>query len=174
MTLGLPERPAPAREAALLADAAKNFPAVAGVSLRETLATVDGLLGKLSVAIQSAASLAFVVSALVLAGALAAGRRARIYEAVVLKVLGATRGRLLGALALEFALLGLATAGFGVAAGSLVAALVARQLLDLEFRFFPAQAFGVALGAIAFALVIGLIGTWRVLGEKPARRLREE
>ncbi len=174
MTLSLPERPDRAREAALLADAAKDFPSVASVSLRETLATVDGVLAKLSVAIQSAASLAFVVSALVLAGALAAGRRARIYEAVVLKVLGATRGRLLGALALEFALLGLATAGFGVAAGSLVAALVARQLLDLGFHFFPAQAFGVALGAIGFALVIGLVGTWRVLGEKPARRLREE
>ncbi|MGP0106010.1 ABC transporter permease [Rhodoblastus sp.] len=174
MTLGLPERPDPAREAALLADAAKNFPSVASVSLRETLATVDSLLGKLSVAIQSAASLAFVVSALVLAGALAAGRRARIYEAVVLKVLGATRGRLLGALALEFALLGAATAGFGVAAGSVVAALVARQLLDLGYKFFPAQAFGVALAAIAFALALGLLGTWRVLGEKPARRLHDE
>ncbi|WP_298357249.1 FtsX-like permease family protein [Rhodoblastus sp.] len=174
MTLGLPERPTPAREAALLAEAAKNFPSVASVSLRETLATVDGLLEKLSVAIQSAASLAFVVSALVLAGALAAGRRARIYEAVVLKVLGATRGRLLGALALEFALLGAATAAFSVAAGSLVAALVARELLDLGVRFFPEQAFVVALGAIGFALLIGLVGTWRTLSEKPARRLREE
>ena len=64
------------------------------------------LLGKLSVAIQSAASLAFVISALVLSGALAAGQRARVYESVVLKVLGATRAKLLSALALEFALLG--------------------------------------------------------------------
>jgi putative ABC transport system permease protein len=174
MTLNLPERPDSAREAALLAGAAKNFPAVASVSIRETLETVDGLLGKLSVAIQSAASLAFVVSALVLSGALAAGQRARIYEAVVLKVLGATRGRLLGALALEFALLGAATAAFGLLAGTAAAALVARQVLDMSFRFFPAQAAGVALGAVVFAVALGLAGTWRVLGEKPGRWLRED
>jgi putative ABC transport system permease protein len=174
MTLNLPERPDSTREASLLADAAKNFPAVASVSIRETLETVDGLLGKLSVAIQSAASLAFIVSALVLSGALAAGQRARIYEAVVLKVLGATRGRLLGALALEFALLGAATAAFGLLAGTAAAALVARQVLDTSFHFFPAQAAGVALGAVAFAVALGLAGTWRVLGEKPARWLRED
>ena len=80
----------------ILSDAAKKFPSVASVSMRESLATLGALLGKLSIAIQSAASLAFVVSALVLSGALAAGQRARIYEAVVLKVLGATRKRLFG------------------------------------------------------------------------------
>jgi putative ABC transport system permease protein len=174
MTLNLPERPDSTREAGLLAGAAKNFPAVASVSIRETLETVDGLLGKLSVAIQSAASLAFIVSALVLSGALAAGQRARIYEAVVLKVLGATRGRLLGALALEFALLGAATAAFGLLAGTAAAALVARQVLDTSFHFFPAQAATVALGAVAFAVALGLAGTWRVLGEKPGRWLRED
>ena len=112
------------------------------MSLRETLATVDGLLGKLSVAIQSAASLAFVVSALVLAGALAAGQRARIYEAVVLKVLGATRGRLLGALALEFALLGLATAGCSALRGGIrwSRRWSRASCSIMSFRFFPAQA----------------------------------
>jgi putative ABC transport system permease protein len=142
--------------------------------MRETLATLDDLLRKLSVAIQSAASLAFVVSALVLSGALAAGQRARIYEAVVLKVLGATRPRLMAALTVEFALLGAATAVFGLLAGGLVAWLVAAQVLEMDFTFFPAQSAALALGAIAFSIFIGLAGTWRVLGEKPARHLREE
>jgi putative ABC transport system permease protein len=174
MTLSLPQKPDSSREAALLADAARQFPAVASVSMRETLETLDGLLGKLSLAIQSAASLAFIVSALVLSGALAAGQRARIYESVVLKVLGATRPRLLAALALEFALLGAATAAFGLLAGGLVAFLVAHFVLDLPFAFFPAQAAALALGAVGFAIFIGLAGTWRILGEKPARHLREE
>ncbi len=99
-----PDDPEPAasarieqREAALLADAAKNFPVG-----RQRVAARDFGDGRRRCwancrsRSRSAASLAFVVSALVLAGALAAGRRARIYEAVVLKVLGATRGRLLG------------------------------------------------------------------------------
>ncbi len=174
MTLSLPQKPGFSRESAILADSARQYPAVAAVSMRETLATVDELLRKLSLAIQSAASLAFVISALVLAGALAAGQRARIYEAVVLKVLGATRPRLLAALALEFALLGAATAAFGLLAGGLVAWLASTYVLDLSFAFFPASAAALALAAVVFAIFIGLAGTWRILGEKPARHLREE
>ena len=109
-----------------------------------------------------------------LSGALAAGQRARIYEAVVLKTLGATRGRLLGALALEFALLGGATALFGLLAGTIAGALVAREVLDMSYRLFPAQAAAVALGAVGFAVVLGLAGTWRILGEKPGLWLRED
>jgi putative ABC transport system permease protein len=174
MTLTFEQKPDFSREAALLAGAAREFPAVAGVSMRETLATLDDLLGKLSLAIQSAASLAFIVSALVLSGALAAGQRARIYEAVVLKVLGATRPRLLAALALEFALLGAATAAFGLLAGETIAWLVSTHVLDMAFHFAPLQAAALALAAVAFAIFIGLAGTWRILGEKPARWLREE
>ncbi|MGO9431731.1 ABC transporter permease [Rhodoblastus sp.] len=174
MTLTLPQKPDFSREAAMLAASARKFPAVASVSMRETLATLDEILRKLYLAIQSAASLALIVSALVLSGALAAGQRARIYEAVVLKVLGATRPRLLAALALEFALLGAATAAFGLLAGGLIAFLVATYVLDVAFSFFPVQAAALALAAIAFAIFIGLAGTWRILGEKPARHLREE
>ncbi len=174
MTLSLPQKPDFAQEGAILSQSAQKFPDVAAVSMRETLATVDALLRKLSVAIQSAASLAFIVSALVLAGALAAGQRARVYEAVVLKVLGATRMRLLVALTLEFALLGAATAAFGLLAGGLVAWLASTYVLDLAFASFPAEAAALALAAIVFAIFIGLAGTWRILGEKPARHLREE
>ncbi|WP_294534141.1 FtsX-like permease family protein [uncultured Rhodoblastus sp.] len=173
MTLTFAQKPDISREAALLAESARRFPAVAGVSMRETLATLDDLLGKLSLAIRSAASLAFIVSALVLAGALAAGQRARIYEAVVLKVLGATRPRLLAALALEFALLGAATAAFGLLAGETIAYLVSTRALDMAYQFAPLQAAGLALAAVVFAILIGLAGTWRILGEKPARWLRE-
>jgi putative ABC transport system permease protein len=174
MTLTTQQKPDVQGEAAILSDAARKFPSVASVSMRESLATLGALLSKLSIAIQSAASLAFVVSALVLSGALAAGQRARIYEAVVLKVLGATRKRLLAALTLEFALLGAATAAFGLLAGSLAAWLVVTRVLDMEFLFFPLQAAMLALAAVIFAIFIGLSGTWRILGEKPARRLREE
>ena len=45
-----------------------------------------------------------------MAGAAAAGHRQRIYDAVVLKVLGATRRRVLQAYAIEYGLLGVATA----------------------------------------------------------------
>ena len=174
MTLTPTQKPEPAREAVLLADMAKAFPSVAALSLRETLATLDELMRKLSVAIQGAASLAFIISALVLAGALAAGQRARIYEAVILKVLGATRLRLMAVLTLEFALLGAATGAFGLIAGSLAAWQISAHVLDAPWRLDFGAALATAGLSVGFAIFIGLIGTWRALGEKPARHLRDE
>jgi putative ABC transport system permease protein len=112
------------------------------------------------------------MAVLVLGGALAAGHRHRVYDAVVLKTLGATRGRLLSAYALEYLLIGLATALFSVAAGSVAAALVITQVMNLTFAWLPGPALVAAAGAVAATVVLGLIGTFSALGQKPAPVLR--
>ena len=91
----------------------------------------------LTLAIRGASAVTLIAAVLVLAGALAAGHRHRVYDAVVLKTLGATRARLLAAYALEYLLLGLATAVFGVAAGSLAALLVMTEVMNLSFTWLP-------------------------------------
>src|SRR5690349_9196568 len=80
---------------------------------------------------RGASSIALIASLLVLAGALAAGHRARLYDAVVLKTLGATRARLLSAYALEYGLLGLATAVFGLLAGGIASYFIVTRLMNL-------------------------------------------
>src|SRR5690348_18196797 len=50
------------------------------------------MVAQIAIVLQVTAAIALGAAALVLAGALAASRRRRLYEAVVLKVLGATRG----------------------------------------------------------------------------------
>ena len=62
-------------------------------------------------------AIALVAGIAVLSGAVLADRRRRIYDAVVLKVLGATRGNLLAGLALEYGLMGLATSLIALLAG---------------------------------------------------------
>jgi putative ABC transport system permease protein len=109
----------------------------------------------------------------VLGGALAAGHRHRVYDAVILKTLGATRGRLVAAYAFEYLLLGLATGVFGVAAGSVAAELVVRQVMTLPFTWLPLPAIGAALGALAVTVALGLLGTFTALGQKPAPVLRD-
>jgi putative ABC transport system permease protein len=96
----------------------------------------------------------------------------RVYDAVVLKTLGATRGRLLGAYTIEYLLLGLATAVFGVAAGSVAAGLVVTRIMELPFAFVPGPAASAAFGALAVTVVLGLAGTFSALGQKPAPLLR--
>jgi putative ABC transport system permease protein len=129
-------------------------------------------VNNLVLAIRGASALTLIVAVLVLGGALAAGHRQRVYDAVVLKTLGATRGRLLAAYALEYLLIGLATALFGVAAGSIAAALVITQVMNLSFAWLPGPALAAAFGAVMATVLLGLIGTFTALGQKPAPMLR--
>jgi putative ABC transport system permease protein len=112
------------------------------------------------------------MAVLVLGGALAAGHRHRVYDAVVLRAVGATRGQLLLAYGLEYLLIGFAAALFGVAAGTLAAALVIVEVMNLPFIWLPGLAATAAVAAIAATVVLGLAGTFTVLGQKPAPVLR--
>ena len=161
-----------AREVALLRDVANAFPTVTTIRVKDMLETLSHLVGQLALAIRGASGVAIGTSILVLAGALAAGRRSRAYDAVVLKVLGATRGRLLLALLMEYGLLGLATALFGILAGSGAAWFIVARVMDFGFTFAWGPAVGAASAALLLTVALGLVGTWRILGEKPAGFLR--
>ncbi|MGY2051880.1 ABC transporter permease [Methylobacterium sp. JK268] len=171
-TLTLPEGSDPALEARILRDAARQFPSVTSVRVKDALDAVNDIVGKLVFAIRGASGVALVASLFVLAGALAAGHRARLYDAVVLKTLGATRARLLGAYTLEYGALGLATAVFGLAAGTLAAYVIVTQVMRIDFRLDLSGAVLAAALSVVVAIGLGLAGTWRILGQKPAPYLR--
>ncbi len=162
----------PADDARLLNAVTRAFPAVTTVRVKDALDIVNRLVAQLGTAIRAAAGVALIASVLVLAGALAAGNRARIHDAVVLKTLGATRKTLIAAFSLEYMLIGLATAIFALAAGGIAAWFVVARVMTLPSHFMP----DVAVATIVFALLvtvgIGLAGTWRVLGHKAAPVLR--
>jgi putative ABC transport system permease protein len=110
----------------------------------------------------------------VLGGAVAAGHRRRVYDAVVLKVLGATRGMLAAAFLIEYALVGLLTALVAAAIGTLAAYALVVGPLRMEWVFLAGPVLlTVGLGVL-LTLVIGFAGTWRALGAKPAPYLRNE
>ena len=173
VTAAFPKDIGAPREIALLKQAAHDFPAIASLRVRDALEAVEALITKLAVAIRSASGVALSTSVLVLAGALAANRRTRIYDSVVLKILGATRGRLLAAFLIEYALLGAATAAFGVAAGAGAAYVIVTNIMQLDFAFSWAAALGAAVAALLLTVLLGLLGAWRILGQKPAAFLRE-
>lgn len=171
-TLRLPEGSGRDTERAVLAAVTPGFPGVTSVSVRDAIESVNAVIGDLALAIRAAASLALFVSMLVLGGALAAGHRQRRQDAVILKTLGATRRRLLGAFSLEYGILGLATALFAVAAGTGAAWYVVTRIMELGFSFQPEIAIAAAGIALAVTLGLGLAGTWRILSVKPAAFLR--
>ena len=171
-TLTYPGGGTTGEEVALLKAAADAFPAVATVRVREALDAVGQIVSNLALALRAASLLTLLVAVLVLAGALAAGHRHRVYDAVILKTVGATRMRLLSAYALEYFALGLATAVFGVAAGSAAAAFAVTKIMNLPFVWLPGPSLAAAAGAIAATVALGLLGTFTALGQKPAAVLR--
>ncbi|MGP9818780.1 ABC transporter permease [Salinarimonas sp. NSM] len=172
-TLTLPDDAATEEaEIALLREAARTYPMVTSVRVKDALEAVNAVVEQLVLAIRGASSIAVAASVLVLAGALAAGHRARLYDAVVLKTLGATRAKLVGAYALEYGLLGLATAVFGLVAGALAGWVIVTQIMNLEFAMVWAGPIAAAAIAIVVTVTFGLLGTWRILSQKPAPYLR--
>lgn len=159
--------------ATILRKVTQTYPTVTSVGVKDAIDVANTLIGQLATAIRAAASIALAASVLVLGGALAAGNRARVHDAVVLKTLGATRRTLIKAYVIEYMLLGLATAIFALVAGGVAGWYVVAKVMRLQAQFLP----DVAVMTVVFALVLtvgfGLAGTWRVLGQKPANVLRE-
>jgi len=164
--------PDAAGDARIIKSVADAFPMVTSVRVREALETIGTVVTNLVLAIRGASAVTLISAILVLGGALAAGHRHRVYDAVILKTLGATRARLLGAYALEYLMIGFATAVFGVIAGSVAAWLIVTRLMTLSFVWQAGSAAGVVAAALVVTVGLGLAGTLLALNQKPATVLR--
>jgi putative ABC transport system permease protein len=171
-TLTFPRDTTAQQDAVILRDVAAAFPAVTTVRVKDALEAVGSIVHNLVLGIRGASLITLIAAALVLAGALAASHQNRVYDAIILKTLGATRGRLIAAYGLEYSLLGLATGIFGVAAGSVAAWLIVTRVMNLTFVWLPLPALGAALTALSVTVIFGLAGTFTALGQKPATVLR--
>jgi putative ABC transport system permease protein len=159
-------------DARIIKRVADAFPMITSVRVREVMETIGSVVSNLALAIRGASAVTLISAILVLGGALAAGHRHRVYDAVILKTLGATRARLLGAYALEYLMIGLATAVFGVFAGSVAAWLIVTRLMTLSFVWQAGSATLVVIAALIVTVGLGLAGTLLALNQKPASVLR--
>lgn len=171
-TLSDPDADA-ALEGEVLRAVTQAYPTITSVRVKDALELANRVVGQIGVAIRAAALVALFASVLVLAGALAAGNRSRLHDAVVLKTLGATRATLIRAYIYEYGLLGLATAVFALAFGGVASWFVVSRIMTLPSNFMPDIAIATLAGALVVTVGIGLVGTWRVLGQKAAPVLRE-
>ncbi len=159
-------------DARLARETAKRFPMVAAVRVKDALEAVDKIAGQLALAARAAAGVAIVTALLALGSAIAAGQRARLHDAVVLKTLGATRGWLIAAYAIEFAALGAVASLFALFAGSAAAYAIVEGLMKMGFVFLPGAVAATTLAALIVTLALGLGGTWRTLARKVGPELR--
>ena len=152
----------------------ERFPNVSAIHVREALAAVDDVIGMIGNAVRLTALVTVAAGALVLGGAIAAGHHRRVYDAVVLKVLGATRGAIARAFLIEHALLGVLSALIASALGTVAAYFVVTRLMKTDWVFLPVPLLWTVALATLLTLILGFAGSWRALGAAAASYLRNE
>ncbi len=165
---------APDQEAALERAVTEAFPNISAIRVKEALAGFAETLRDIATAVSATASVTVLAGILVLAGAVAAGHHRRIYDSVVLKVLGATRRAVGQAFLLEYGLMGLVTAAIAAAIGTAAGWVIVTQVMGLEFSFLPLSVALTMVLAVAVTLLFGFAGTFRALSVKAAPLLRNE
>lgn len=163
----------PAAEAGLARSIPRTFPSASLIAVRDVVTQVTTLLTQMSQAIAAAASIAILAGIAVLIGAIAASRERRVYDSVILKLLGATRGQILGAQAIEYAVLAAILAALALGLGLAAARYVVVSLFEFDFAPDPLVVGLTLLGGAGLAFVIGIAGSWPILTARPAAALRD-
>lgn len=167
-------RTGPQEEAALERAVTDRFPNVSSIAVKDALAGLASIIAAIAAAMRATASVTLLAGLLVLAGAIAAEHRRRVYQAVVLKVLGATRRDVTRAFLIEYGLIGLAAASLAGSIGTLAGYLVLTKVMHAAWTFLPWAVLVTAALATLLTLGVGYAGTWQALRAKAAPYLRND
>ncbi len=164
----------PGAEDAVERAGTETYSNITAVRVREALEAAARILETTSIAVRSTAGISILSGILVLGGAVAAGQRRRIYDAVIFKVLGATRRTMWLAFLAEYGILGLLTGLISAGVGTLTAWAVIVFLMGAEWVFLPTIVAKTVVTCIVVTIVVGFAGTWRALTRKSAPHLRNQ
>lgn len=173
-TITLPKETSLEKEAGIARKLGKLFPSISAVRVKDAIDAFHAIFSKVMVAVRVAGGVTLIAGALVLAGALATAQRRRILEAVILKVIGATRRRILSAHAIEYTLLAMVTAGFALVLGAITSWVAVTQVMELDYVFSWQAALQALALAVALVLTFGAWGTAAILRARPAQYLKSE
>lgn len=151
---------------------AAEFPDVNFVPVGDTIAQLSSALNQLAGVVLAAGALALTNGILVLIGATSTGRKQREAEAVIMKVLGATRRELLTSEAIYFVGLAIYAAVFATILGIVLAYLVAGNVLGIALSLDATSLLVVAIGAVLLVTAVGVLNTRRILSVSPSQFLR--
>lgn len=148
------------------------FPSSSLIEVGEVTAQITILLTQMAQAIAAAASIAILAGIAVLVGAIAAARQSRIYDSVIMKMLGSTRRQILGAQALEYGILALVLGLVSLLLGTLAAYYVVVEIFD--FSFVPDYSILALtlIGGAGLTFVLGIVGSLPILAARPSEALR--
>ena len=151
-----------------------QFPNVTVIDLREILQTIQVLVNNVTLAVTVVGALVLLSGGLILVGAVSMTKFRRVYEAAILKTLGATSKLIAAMLVLEYGVLG-AIAGTVGALGAIVLSwAVARYALELPWEATPGVTIAGIIATSVLVAAIGVLASFDVLRHRPLATLRAE
>lgn len=152
----------------------QRYPTITVIDVAATVETVRQVLLQISYVIQFLAGFSTFAGIVILASAIAGTRYRRVREVVVLKTLGATRGRIATIFSIEFAVLGVIAASVGLVFANLLARTLLLRVFHFDYRWNLDWNVAALLATAALTVAAGWLASHRVLGQKPLEVLREE
>jgi putative ABC transport system permease protein len=155
-------------------DIVSRYPNVSAIDARDVIARIQTVVDNVVLAISIVGGIALASGVLILIGAVAMTRFQRVYEAAILRTLGASTRLLTTMVALEYSALGLLAGIIGAVGALALSWAVARYLLDIAWRPQPVLLAVGALLTMALVAVVGVLASAEVLRQKPLGALRAE
>ncbi|MDR3473129.1 MAG: FtsX-like permease family protein [Devosia sp.] len=153
---------------------AHDYPDLTFIPIGDALNQAASILDQLSTAVDVVGGLAVINGLLVLAGTMAAGRAQREADAVINKVLGATRGDVIRAFVLEYSILGAFAAAIAAVLGVIGAWAITVYALQVGYGIDAPLIVLVIVLTVVLTIATGAVTTWGALSTKPAQYLRTE
>jgi putative ABC transport system permease protein len=151
-----------------------QYPNVSVIDLRDVLQTIKDVVDNVTLAITVVGALVLFSGSLILIGAVSMTKFKRVYEAAILKTLGASSRVIATMLLIEYGVLGAIAGTVGALGAIALSWAVARFALELTWQPTP---FLTAIGVIGTAVFVGVVGvaaSLDVLRHKPLATLRAE
>jgi putative ABC transport system permease protein len=164
----------PARRARFQREVVEAFPNVSVVDLTEIQKALEEVVGRVAVAIRFMALFTLAAGAVVLVGAVAAGRDQRLREGALLKALGATRRQVLRILFAEYATLGLLAALTALLLSGAAGWALSRFFFEARFRIPALPLLALSAALVALTTAIGLWTSREVFARPVMETLRED
>lgn len=153
----------------------RKFPNVSVVRVRDALMAANRMLSLVAAAVSAIAFFTLINGIAVLGGAMLANYRNRVKDAVILKVLGASRAYMARLYLYEQGLLGVIAASIALPLGGLGAYLFVISFTESRnFEFSLPFAGFIVLISVLITLAAGFAGAFRALGQKPLPILRND
>jgi putative ABC transport system permease protein len=151
-----------------------SFPNISVIDVLDIVRAVERIINNITLAVSFVGLFVVVSGGLILTGSLAMTKFQRVYEAAVLKTLGAKRRMLLKILLFEYGLTGLLAGVIGSAASVGLSYATSRFVFEIPWNFTPAINFGGAAATVLLVVAVGAVSTFDVISRKPLATLRSQ